>query len=92
MSFGVRQEELGAIFSKHGGYVSDPLLAAQNFAAAAKREGVNFKFKKAVVGIEKKDGKVCAVKVSDFDSQSKRALKTGEEVITADVVVNVAGP
>ena len=86
------KEELGAIFSKHGGYVSDPLLAAQNFAAAAKREGVNFKFKKAVVGIEKKDGKVCAVKVSDFDSQSKRALNTGEEVITADVVVNVAGP
>jgi glycine/D-amino acid oxidase-like deaminating enzyme len=86
------KEELGAIFSKHGGYVSDPLLAAQNFAAAAKREGVNFKFKKAVVGIEKKDGKVCAVKVSDFDSQSKSSLKTGEEVITADVVVNVAGP
>jgi glycine/D-amino acid oxidase-like deaminating enzyme len=86
------KEELGAIFSKHGGYVSDPLLAAQNFAAAAKREGVNFKFRKAVVGIEKKDGKVCAVKVSDFDLQSKSALKTGEEVITADVVVNVAGP
>ena len=86
------KEELGAIFSKHGGYVSDPLLAAQNFAAAAKREGVNFKFKKAVVGIEKKDGKVCAVKVFDFDSQNKSALKTGEEVITADVVVNVAGP
>jgi len=86
------KEELGAIFSKHGGYVSDPLLAAQNFAAAAKREGVNFKFKKAVVGIEKKDGKVCAVKVSDFDSQNKSALKTGEEVIAADVVVNVAGP
>ena len=86
------KEELGAIFSKHGGYVSDPLLAAQNFAAAAKREGVNFKFKKAVVGIEKKDGKVCAVKVFDFDPQNKSALKTGEEVITADVVVNVAGP
>ena len=86
------KEKLGAIFSKHGGYVSDPLLAAQNFAAAAKREGVNFKFKKAVVGIEKKDGKVCAVKVFDFDSQNKSALKTGEEVITADVVVNVAGP
>ena len=86
------KEELGAIFSKHGGYVSDPLLAAQNFAAAAKREGVNFKFKKAVVGIEKKDGKVCAIKVFDFDPQKKSALKTGEEVITADVVVNVAGP
>jgi len=85
-------EELGAIFSKHGGYVSDPLLAAQNFAAAAKREGVIFKFKKAVVGIEKQDGRVCGVRVSDFDSQGKKALDTGGEVITADVVVNVAGP
>ena len=85
-------EELGAIFSKHGGYVSDPLLAAQNFAAAAKREGVNFKFRKAVVGIEKKDGRVSGVKLSDFDSQSKKALETGDEVINADVVVNVAGP
>ena len=85
-------EELGAIFSKHGGYVSDPLLAAQNFAQAAKREGVNFRFKKAVVGIEKQDGRVCGVKVKDFDSQSKKALDTGVEVITADVVVNVAGP
>ena len=85
-------EELGAIFSKHGGYVSDPLLAAQNFAAAAKREGVVFKFRKAVVGIDKKDGRVCGVKICDFDSQSKKALQTGVEIISADVVVNVAGP
>jgi glycine/D-amino acid oxidase-like deaminating enzyme len=90
--FNEATEELGAIFSKHGGYVSDPLLAAQNFAAAAKREGVNFKFRKAVVGIEKKDGRVYGVRISDFDSQSKKALDTGSEVINADVVVNVAGP
>ena len=90
--FNDASEELGAIFSKHGGYVSDPLLAAQNFAAAAKREGVNFKFRKAVVGIEKKDGRVSGVRVADFDSQSKKALETGGEVINADVVVNVAGP
>jgi glycine/D-amino acid oxidase-like deaminating enzyme len=90
--FNEASEELGAIFSKHGGYVSDPLLAAQNFAAAAKREGVNFKFRKAVVGIEKKNGRVSGVKLSDFDSQSKKALETGDEVIDADVVVNVAGP
>ena len=90
--FNEATEELGAIFSRHGGYVSDPLLAAQNFAAAAKREGVNFKFRKAVVGIEKKDGRVYGVRISDFDSQSKKALDTGSEVITADVVVNVAGP
>jgi glycine/D-amino acid oxidase-like deaminating enzyme len=90
--FNEASEELGAIFSKHGGYVSDPLLAAQNFAAAAKREGVNFKFRKAVVGIEKKDGRVSGVRLGDFDSQSKKALDTGSEVIDADVVVNVAGP
>ena len=90
--FNEATEELGAIFSKHGGYVSDPLLAAQNFAAAAKREGVNFKFRKAVVGIEKKNGRVSGVKLSDFDSQSKKVLDTGSEVINADVVVNVAGP
>jgi len=85
-------QELGAIFSKHGGYVSDPLLAAQNFAMAAKREGVNFKFRKVVVDIEKNLGRVCGVTVSDFDSQSKKPLDTGHEVIAADVVINVAGP
>lgn len=90
--FNEASEELGAIFSKHGGYVSDPLLAAQNFAMAAKREGVNFKFRKVVVSIEKNLGRVCGVAVSDFDSQSKKPLNTGHEVIAADVVINVAGP
>ena len=90
--FNEASEELGAIFSKHGGYVSDPLLAAQNFAMAAKREGVNFKFRKVVVSIEKNLGRVCAVAVSDFDSQSKKPLDAGHEVIAADVVINVAGP
>ncbi len=90
--FNEASEELGAIFSKHGGYVSDPLLAAQNFAMAAKREGVNFKFRKVVVSIEKNLERVCGVAVSDFDSQSKKPLDAGHEVITADVVINVAGP
>jgi len=90
--FNEASEELGAIFSKHGGYVSDPLLAAQNFAMAAKREGVNFKFRKVVVSIEKNLGRVCGVVVSDFDSQSKKPLDAGHEVIAADVVINVAGP
>jgi len=87
-------EEIGGIFSKHGGYVSDPLLAAQNFATAAKREGVNFRFKKAIVGIEKdaSTGRVTGVRVKDFDNQNKKVLDSGEELIAADVVVNVAGP
>ena len=85
-------EELGAIYGKHGGYVSDPLLAAQNFAMAAKREGVIFKFRKAVVGFKKNNGRISSVSVIDFDSQSKKALETGTEEILTDVVVNVAGP
>ena len=87
-------EEIGGIFSKHGGYVSDPLLAAQNFAAAAKREGVNFRFKKAIVGVEKDatTGRVSGVCVKDFDNQNKKVLDSGEELIAADAVVNVAGP
>jgi glycine/D-amino acid oxidase-like deaminating enzyme len=87
-------EEIGGIFSKHGGYVSDPLLAAQNFATAAKREGVNFRFKKAIVGIEKDatTGRVAGVRVKDFDNQNKKVLDSGNELIAADAVVNVAGP
>ena len=87
-------EEIGGIFSKHGGYVSDPLLAAQNFATAAKREGVNFRFKKAIVGIEKDatTGRVTGVRVKDFDNQNKKVIDSGDELIAADVVVNVAGP
>ena len=87
-------EEIGGIFSKHGGYVSDPLLAAQNFATAAKREGVNFKFKKAIVGVEKDavTGRVNGVRVKDFDNQSKKVLDSQDELIPADAVVNVAGP
>ena len=87
-------EEIGGIFSKHGGYVSDPLLAAQNFATAAKREGVNFRFKKAIVGIEKDatTGRVTGVRVKDFDNQNKKVLDSGQELIAADAVVNVAGP
>ena len=85
-------EELGALFSKHGGYISDPLLAAQNFAGAAKREGVNFYFRTSVVGIEKNKGRVSGVRVRSFDSQNIDESKSEDEVIAADVVVNVAGP
>ena len=85
-------KELGAVYGKHGGYVSDPLLAAQNFAMAAQREGVKFKFRKTVVGINKNNGRISGVLVRDFDSQNKRALDSGSEEILADVVVNVAGP
>lgn len=87
-------EELGAIFSKHGGYISDPLLAAQNFAIAAEREGVKFIFRKAVTGISKdeKTSRITGIKVSNFDTKEKSVIESGTEFIAADVIVNVAGP
>lgn len=87
-------EELGGIYSPAGGYVSDPLLAAQNFAEAARREGATFIYRKAVVSIAKDSatGRVSSVTVRDFDGEKKEVLATGVQVISADVIVNVAGP
>jgi glycine/D-amino acid oxidase-like deaminating enzyme len=86
-------EELGGIFSPVGGYVSDPLLAAQNLAHAAKESGAKFYYRKAVTSIGKNQaGRVNSVVIADFDSESKKTLATGIENIDCDVVVNVAGP
>mgnify|MGYP006266888119 FL=1 len=85
--------ELGGIFSRSGGYISDPLLAAENLAFAAKREGAIFHYRKAVTEITKKssNGRVTGVVIRDFDSATKKVI--GEpESLTADVIVNVAGP
>lgn len=86
-------EELGGIFSPVGGYVSDPLLAAQNLAEAARLSGATFKFRKAVTAISKdSSGRVSRVHISDFDNENKVVLDSGIEALDCDVVVNVAGP
>ncbi len=86
-------EELGGIFSPVGGYVSDPLLAAQNLAEAAKQSGAVIRYRKVVTGIGKdSSGRVNTVSISDFDPEKKETLPTGNETIECDVVVNVAGP
>lgn len=86
-------EELGGIFSPVGGYISDPLLAAQNLAEAAKQAGAVFRYRKVVTGIGKdSSGRVNTVSISDFDPEKKETLPTGNENIDCDVVVNVAGP
>ena len=87
-------EELGGIYSPSGGYVSDPLLAAQNLASAASREGASFRYRKVVTKIEKDltSGRVSGVTIFDFDNQTKDVLTSGSEFIAADVIVNVSGP
>ncbi|MEP2783601.1 MAG: FAD-dependent oxidoreductase [Pseudoruegeria sp.] len=70
----------GAVFFPHGGYVSDPKLAAHNAQRSAEALGAEFRFKTEVSEIRSEGGRVQGVTLSD-----------GTE-IDAPVVVNVAGP
>ena len=74
------KEQIGALYTSDGGYISDPSLSAVNLADAAKRHGAHFRFKEEIVAILKSESRVLGVR-----------LASGEE-LTADVVVNVAGP
>ncbi len=73
-------QSLGGIYTRDGGYINDPSLAAVNLADAAKRHGAKFRFKEKIIGIIKSENQVRGV-----------TLASGEEVF-ADVLVNVAGP
>jgi glycine/D-amino acid oxidase-like deaminating enzyme len=71
---------LGALWCPAGGYVDDPQLAAVNLADAARRQGVEFRFRSTVTGFDTDAGRVRGV-----------ALHDGTR-IDAPVLVNVGGP
>jgi sarcosine oxidase, subunit beta len=73
-------EELGGLFTPNGGWIDDPMLAAQNLADAAVRHGVRFLFKREVTGIRVAGDRVAGVELA------------GGERIDAPVVVNCGGP
>jgi len=70
----------GAVFFPNGGYVSDPKLSAHNAQKAAEAKGATFLFNTEVTGINRANGSVSGVTLSD-----------GRE-IDAKVVINVGGP
>ncbi len=70
----------GALVMHDSGYISDPQLAAQNLATAAKAAGAEFRFGSAVVGIDRVGGRATGVRLDDGST------------IGAPIVVNVAGP
>ena len=72
--------ELSAVYTPDAGYIDDPMLAAHNLAHAAQEHGATFRFRTAVVAIERRSGHVTGVA---FD---------GGGGVDAPVVVNVAGP
>ena len=73
-------ELAGAVFWPNGGYVSDPQLATHNLQRAAEARGVEFAFRREVVGILTDEGRVRGVTLD------------GGETVESPVVVNVAGP
>jgi len=73
-------EIIGAYYSPHAGYVSDPQLSCHNLQRGAEARGGEFWFNAEVTGIEQAAGRVSGVTLAD-----------GRRVC-ADVVVNVAGP
>jgi len=72
--------ELTAFYNGDSGFIDDPMLAAHNLANAARHEGVEFRFRTAVVGIGRAGNRVTGVSLDDGGS------------ITAPIVVNVGGP
>lgn len=72
--------ELSAVYEPSAGYIDDPMLAARNLAAAAHRQGASFRFRAAVVEVQRRSGRVSGVRLD------------GGDTIAAPVVVNVGGP
>ena len=70
----------GALWMPEAGYVSDPMLAAQNLAVAAERCGVRVLYNAEVVAITQCGGRVSGVDLADGSH------------IGAPIVVNAAGP
>lgn len=70
----------GGLYLPDSGFVPDPVLATQNLASAAVRQGARFRFGTAVQAIRRSGGRVAGVELSDGTT------------VAAPVVVNVAGP
>lgn len=73
-------DRLGAVYTPDAGYVDDPVAATHDLAAAAARHGAEFAFHRTVSEVLRDGARVRGVGLAD-----------GGE-ITADVVVNAAGP
>ncbi|MCF2587060.1 NAD(P)/FAD-dependent oxidoreductase [Brevibacterium sp. UCMA 11752] len=100
-------EPATALYTPDGGYISDPVLATENFARAAKRHGAQFLYNAEVIGVRHSvsdedyrasEGNHSAsdVRPEEGATGQPRAAWTlnlsEDRVLDADVVVNAAGP
>ena len=70
----------GAVWAPDAGYVVDPMLASRDLQLAAEAHGARFRFGTRVAGIQTRADRVSGVRLADGS------------VVSAPVVVNVAGP
>lgn len=93
-------EAATALYTPDGGYISDPVLATENFARAAKRHGAQFLYNAEVVAVHRRipdpHHSVAGTLSDDGPSREGPAawsidLADGR-VLDAAVVVNAAGP
>jgi len=68
------------VYFPHAGYINDAVLSVHNVQSAAEAKGGEFVFGRAVTAINRSQGRVTGVKLSDG------------ETIEAPIVVNAAGP
>jgi sarcosine oxidase subunit beta len=80
--FGVPSENRipGAVWIPESGYISDPKLSCHNVQIAAQQKGAAFVYGRKVVEILVKNNRAAGVRLADG------------EVISAQIIVNVAGP
>ena len=93
-----RDESATALYTPDGGYISDPVLATENFARGAKRHGAQFLYNAEVVGLHREvidphsgglhDGGAS----TDATTAAWRLDLADGRVLDAAVVVNAAGP
>lgn len=79
-------EPATALYTPDGGYISDPVLATENFARAAKRHGAQFVYNAEVIRLHSEEN-------GTDEGTTIWSLNLADgRVLDADVVVNAAGP
>ncbi|MCF2574019.1 NAD(P)/FAD-dependent oxidoreductase [Brevibacterium sp. UCMA 11754] len=87
------EEAATALYTPDGGYISDPVLATENFARAAKRHGAQFLYNAEVIGVHHSASDVRPKEGVTGQPSAAWTLNLSDgRVLDADVVVNAAGP
>ena len=84
------QESATALYTPDGGYISDPVLATENFVRGAKRHGARFVYNVEVIGVRNRTTTDIGTG-ADIGARWTVSLADGT-TLDAEVVVNAAGP